>query len=139
MDQSIGHNIKFVLKRLELLYEDPVGLNRPLDIDQFLTDFCRWQRDHNPPRDDDPLHWDHALILTGLDLYTKTNEGRINSQVVGKNLICEFWLSNLVTTKLVVITFECLINSYNQSNDRNINSVVDWLLNQNASIVEKWA
>ncbi|XP_071514817.1 A disintegrin and metalloproteinase with thrombospondin motifs adt-1-like isoform X2 [Panulirus ornatus] len=82
-DESLGHRVKFVLKRLEILYSDPRGLHRPYDIDDFLTNFCTWQRQENPQEDTDPLHWDHALILTGLDVYTITTSGRVNSQVVG--------------------------------------------------------
>ncbi|KAF2369048.1 Peptidase M12B ADAM/reprolysin [Trinorchestia longiramus] len=80
---SLGVEVHFIIKRLEILHEDPAGLHRPHDIDIYLTNFCRWQRDENPPGDDHPLHWDHALVLTGLDLYTVTSRGRLNSQVVG--------------------------------------------------------
>ncbi|KAK3854247.1 hypothetical protein Pcinc_039261, partial [Petrolisthes cinctipes] len=82
-DASLGHQVKFVLKRLEILYQDPSGLQRSHDIDHFLTNFCTWQREQNPAQDTDPLHWDHALILTGLDVFTITDKGRVNSQVVG--------------------------------------------------------
>ncbi|KAB7497763.1 A disintegrin and metalloproteinase with thrombospondin motifs 16 [Armadillidium nasatum] len=82
-DLSLGHKIKYVLKRLELLYQDPPGLSRPADIDLFLTKFCMWQNTENPPSDDENLHWDHALILTGLDLYTIMDDRKLNSQVVG--------------------------------------------------------
>ncbi|CAL4061236.1 unnamed protein product, partial [Meganyctiphanes norvegica] len=81
-DESLGHRVKFVLKRLEILYDDPYNLRRTENIDQFLTNFCKWQKEENPPHDRDPLHWDHSLILTGLDLYTNS-EGRLNSKVVG--------------------------------------------------------
>lgn len=82
-DDSLGHKVKFVLKRLEILYQDPAELQRSHDIDHFLTNFCTWQREQNPAQDTDPLHWDHALILTGLDVFTITDKGRVNSQVVG--------------------------------------------------------
>lgn len=84
-DSSLGLDVHFVLKRLEILDEDPDGLHRPQDIDMFLTNFCRWQNDQNPVGDDHPQHWDHALVLTGLDLYTVTSRGRLNSQVVGED------------------------------------------------------
>jgi thrombospondin motif-containing protein 18 len=75
--------VDFVLKRLEVLESDPPGLLRPYDIDRFLTNFCKWQKTENPPSDSDPLHWDHALILTGLDLYVVHQSGKISNQVVG--------------------------------------------------------
>ncbi|XP_076052943.1 uncharacterized protein LOC143032309 [Oratosquilla oratoria] len=82
-DPSLGHNVKFVLKRLEILHKDPEDLQRPYDIDLYLTNFCEWQRKVNPSSDLDPIHWDHALMLTGLDLYTDLELGEVNSQVVG--------------------------------------------------------
>ncbi|KAJ9585414.1 hypothetical protein L9F63_002797, partial [Diploptera punctata] len=82
-DPSLGRQVNFVLKRLEILHVDPANLQRPHDIDRFLSSFCTWQRGENPPGDADPLHWDHALILTGLDLYVVSKNGKISSQVVG--------------------------------------------------------
>lgn len=82
-DPSLGHQVDFVLKRLEVLEDDPPGLLRPYDIDRFLTNFCKWQKTENPAADTDPLHWDHALILTGLDLYVIHESGKISNQVVG--------------------------------------------------------
>ncbi|PNF35840.1 hypothetical protein B7P43_G09399 [Cryptotermes secundus] len=82
-DPSLGRQVNFVLKRLEILHVDPVSLQRPHDIDRFLSSFCTWQRGENPPADSDPLHWDHALILTGLDLYVVSKNGKVSSQVVG--------------------------------------------------------
>ncbi|KAG6454328.1 A disintegrin and metalloproteinase with thrombospondin motifs adt-1 [Manduca sexta] len=82
-DPSLGRPVNFILKRLEILHEDPVNLKRPHDIDRFLSNFCTWQRLENPPGDNDPLHWDHALILTGLDLYVVSKNGKVSSQVVG--------------------------------------------------------
>lgn len=82
-DPSLGHRVDFVLKRLEVLESDPPALVRPYDIDRFLTNFCKWQKTENPASDADPLHWDHALILTGLDLYVVHQSGKISNQVVG--------------------------------------------------------
>lgn len=83
-DPSLGRPVNFILKRLEILHEDPPNLKRPHDIDRFLSNFCTWQRLENPPGDNDPMHWDHALILTGLDLYVVNKNGKVSSQVVGK-------------------------------------------------------
>ncbi|KAJ8924447.1 hypothetical protein NQ315_007244 [Exocentrus adspersus] len=82
-DPSLGRPVNFVLKRLEILKEEAAGLLRPPDIDRFLSNFCNWQRTKNPVGDREPLHWDHALILTGLDLYVRGKHGKISSQVVG--------------------------------------------------------
>ncbi|XP_065207544.1 A disintegrin and metalloproteinase with thrombospondin motifs adt-1-like [Planococcus citri] len=82
-DPSLGWVINFVLKRLEILHTDPSGLVRVHDVDKFLSSFCNWQHLENPYSDDDPLHWDHAVILTGLDLYVLSKNGKISNQVVG--------------------------------------------------------
>ncbi|CAH1169956.1 unnamed protein product, partial [Phaedon cochleariae] len=82
-DPSLGRPVNFVLKRLEILKEEVSGLVRPPDIDRFLSNFCNWQKTKNPMGDSQPLHWDHALILTGLDLYVRGKHGKISNQVVG--------------------------------------------------------
>ncbi|VEN43849.1 unnamed protein product [Callosobruchus maculatus] len=82
-DPSLGRPVNFVLKRLEIMKEEAPGLLRPPDIDRFLSNFCNWQRTKNPAGDREPLHWDHALILTGLDLYVRGKHGKISNQVVG--------------------------------------------------------
>ncbi|KAK9696181.1 Reprolysin family propeptide [Popillia japonica] len=82
-DPSLGRPVNFLLKRLEILKEEAAGLSRPPDIDRYLSNFCSWQRTKNPVGDREPQHWDHALILTGLDLYVRGKHGKISSQVVG--------------------------------------------------------
>lgn len=62
---SLGRKVSFVLKRLEILEKDPSDLRRSSDIDKYLSDFCKWQTKWNPPDDSDPMHYDHAVILTG--------------------------------------------------------------------------
>lgn len=62
---SLGHQINFILKRLEILHNDPKELRRSSDIDIFLNSFCMWQRKFNPIADDNKFHFDHAVILTG--------------------------------------------------------------------------
>ncbi|XP_068083520.1 A disintegrin and metalloproteinase with thrombospondin motifs adt-1 [Anabrus simplex] len=82
-DPSLGRKVNFVLKRLEILHSDPSTLQRHHNIDSYLSSFCNWQRGENPGSDSDPLHWDHALILTGLDLYVVSKNGKVSNQVVG--------------------------------------------------------
>lgn len=80
---SLGHPINFILKRLEILHNDPKDLRRSSDIDVYLNSFCGWQRKLNPISDADPVHFDHAVILTGLDLYVVSKTGKVSNQVVG--------------------------------------------------------
>ncbi|XP_049307736.1 uncharacterized protein LOC105226273 [Bactrocera dorsalis] len=82
-DRSLGRRINFVLKRLEILYNDPASLRRSDDIDTYLSNFCEWQQRLNPPQDSDTMHYDHAVILTGLDLYVVDKGGKKINQVVG--------------------------------------------------------
>ncbi|XP_055536789.1 A disintegrin and metalloproteinase with thrombospondin motifs adt-1 [Wyeomyia smithii] len=80
---SLGHPINFILKRLEVLHNEPKDLQRSSDIDIYLNSFCGWQQKLNPVSDDDPVHFDHAVILTGLDLYVLSKTGKASNQVVG--------------------------------------------------------
>ncbi|XP_052873541.1 A disintegrin and metalloproteinase with thrombospondin motifs adt-1 [Anopheles cruzii] len=80
---SLGHTINFILKRLEILHNDPTDLRRSIDIDIYLNSFCGWQRKLNPVSDADPVHFDHAIILTGLDLFVVNKNGKSSNQVVG--------------------------------------------------------
>lgn len=95
-DPSLGRPVNFVLKRLEILKDESPGLARPPDIDRFLSSFCNWQRTKNPVGDREPQHWDHALILTGLDLYVRSKHGKISSQVVGMYMYITHHFSNIV-------------------------------------------
>ncbi|KAL7022303.1 hypothetical protein ACKWTF_012198 [Chironomus riparius] len=80
---SLGYKVNFVLKRIEILHNEMNDLRRSSDIDIYLNSFCLWQKKLNPVSDKDVLHFDHALILTGLDLYVVSKNGKVSSQVVG--------------------------------------------------------
>ncbi|XP_049546517.1 A disintegrin and metalloproteinase with thrombospondin motifs adt-1-like isoform X2 [Anopheles darlingi] len=80
---SLGYTINFILKRLEILHNEPKGLRRSSDIDIYLHSFCNWQKKLNPLSDADPVHFDHAVILTGLDLFVVSKNGKKSNQVVG--------------------------------------------------------
>lgn len=91
---SLGHQINFILKRLEILHTDPKELRRSSDIDIFLNSFCMWQRKFNPIADDNIFHFDHAVILTGKndrigrDLIWKCNYASMFLLFYGQGLIC---------------------------------------------------
>ncbi|EDV37612.1 uncharacterized protein Dana_GF13538 [Drosophila ananassae] len=99
---TLGRRINFVLKRLEIWKSsEPAGLSRSVDVDRYLNSFCNWQEKLNPFSDDDPLHYDHALILTGLDLVAFPKPpAKPNSQVVGLATV-----GGMCTS-----TFSCTIN-----------------------------
>ena len=55
------------------------------NIEGYLESFCKWQSKENPEYwdklSDHPDHWDHGLMLTGLDLYDGTKK---QTSVIGK-------------------------------------------------------
>ena len=82
-DPTLGAKVEFLIKRLEILQTDPRDLARSYNIDRYLASFCEWQRGENAASDTDPLHWDHAVILTGLDVHVVDRDKKISAQVVG--------------------------------------------------------
>ena len=109
-DPSLGSSVEFLIKRLEILQTDPANLSRSYNIDRYLASFCKvtgppqehvpkwrkgqnvscvsppdcgvqWQEEENSPLDSDPLHWDHAVILTGLDVHVVDRDKKISAQV----------------------------------------------------------
>lgn len=50
----------------------------------ILFYYSHWQSRENPSGDQDPDHWDHALLLTGLDLFAVGRDGITTHQIVGK-------------------------------------------------------
>ncbi|XP_066968413.1 LOW QUALITY PROTEIN: uncharacterized protein [Macrobrachium rosenbergii] len=43
------------------------------DIGAYLSSFCDWQKQRNPEGEEAPEHWDHAIMLSGLDLHSSGN------------------------------------------------------------------
>lgn len=97
---SLGHQINFILKRLEILHNDPKELRRSSDIDIFLNSFCMWQRKFNPIADDNIFHFDHAVILTG-DLHQNvifldSHCTNVNDSLA-MNYLAPVWCSSVVS------------------------------------------
>ena len=65
-----------------------LGSHHPFSIYCILIYFAtyfknfQWQSDENHLQDRS-LHWDHALLLTGLDLESKTTDGKVSNKIVG--------------------------------------------------------
>ena len=57
-----------------MLKSETKNLTLTPEIDQLLENFCAWQQNHSQVYQ----HWDHALLLTGLDLKSKKS-----SKIVG--------------------------------------------------------
>uniref|UniRef100_A0A915L3Z7 Uncharacterized protein n=1 Tax=Romanomermis culicivorax TaxID=13658 RepID=A0A915L3Z7_ROMCU len=70
---SMDPKVIFKLKRYEIMKTSPTPFKLVLqgpahdngDVDKLLTNFCEYQRGLNARSDDDPRHWDHAVLLTG--------------------------------------------------------------------------
>lgn len=82
-DDNLGHRIELVIKRLEVLNETPDSLILDQNVEIMLKNFCHWQMEQNSDQDGDQLHWDHAILLTGQDLYSVGSNDRKSSKIVG--------------------------------------------------------
>ncbi|CAK1544623.1 unnamed protein product [Leptosia nina] len=79
---SLGTRIQLSLVRLTLLRSQPQGLPPHAERGRLLDSFCAYQRSLNVEDDDDPQHWDMALLLSGLDFYSEEG-GRRNGVTMG--------------------------------------------------------
>ncbi|KAJ2947773.1 hypothetical protein O0L34_g9553 [Tuta absoluta] len=79
---SLGTRIQLSLVRLTLLRSQPPGLTQHAERGRLLDSFCAYQRSLNVEDDDDPQHWDMALLLSGLDFYSEEG-GRRNGVTMG--------------------------------------------------------
>lgn len=79
---SLGTHIQLSLVRLTLLRAQPSSLSSHAERGRLLDSFCAYQRSLNVEDDDDPQHWDMALLLSGLDFYSEEG-GRRNGVTMG--------------------------------------------------------
>ncbi|CAG9581270.1 unnamed protein product [Danaus chrysippus] len=79
---SLGTRVQLSLVRLTLLRTQPAGLSLQAERGRLLDSFCAYQRSLNVDDDDDPEHWDMALLLSGLDFYSEEG-GRRNGVTMG--------------------------------------------------------
>jgi hypothetical protein len=84
---KLDTNFQIILVRLEIFTGSMSKIDKNGgDIESYLESFCKWQSKENPEHWDKlsrhPDHWDHGLLLTGLNLY---DVERKFSSVIGKN------------------------------------------------------
>ncbi|XP_050670666.1 A disintegrin and metalloproteinase with thrombospondin motifs adt-2-like isoform X2 [Leptidea sinapis] len=79
---SLGTRIQLSLVRLTLLRTQPSSLPPHAERGRLLDSFCAYQKSLNVEDDDDPQHWDMALLLSGLDFYSEEG-GRRNGVTMG--------------------------------------------------------
>ncbi len=125
--QSERLDVKFYIELLELDI-----MTRPErsidkhggDIEEYLDSFCKWQEIQNVesdnPRSDHPDRWDHALLLTGMDLYDTSEE--YNSVIgikckqnhVANEFVYIFFVPGLAwVSGMCHPTYSCTINEGN--------------------------
>uniref|UniRef100_A0A7E4WCY2 Peptidase M12B domain-containing protein n=1 Tax=Panagrellus redivivus TaxID=6233 RepID=A0A7E4WCY2_PANRE len=74
--RSIDPKVRLQITHFEVLHTPPMELSRSIhesgEVTKLLRGFCAFQNRVNPKSDEDPKHWDHALLLSGFDLYRGT-------------------------------------------------------------------
>ncbi|CAB0032004.1 unnamed protein product [Trichogramma brassicae] len=81
---SLGREIDVALVRLELMERQPAQLaTLEGQRDLVLDYFCQFSKESNPPGDEEPLHWDVGLYITGLNLYSTEADGEKNYVTMG--------------------------------------------------------
>ena len=63
--------VLFALVRLEVFTAAQKTMDKKNgEIEGYLESFCKWQAERNDEsRDNKPDHWDHGLLLTGMNLF----------------------------------------------------------------------
>ncbi|CAH1393194.1 unnamed protein product [Nezara viridula] len=80
---SIGKNIDIMLTHLEIFRKQPQGLpDYEGERESLLTSFCNYHAAQNPSGDDNPLHWDIGLYISGLDFFA-IEKGRKSGTTMG--------------------------------------------------------
>ncbi|XP_069022464.1 LOW QUALITY PROTEIN: A disintegrin and metalloproteinase with thrombospondin motifs 1 [Embiotoca jacksoni] len=65
---SIHNSISLAVVKLLVVYEEERGPRVSSNAAVTLRNFCQWQRQHNPPSDRHPEHYDTAVLFTRTDL-----------------------------------------------------------------------
>ncbi|KAG5215662.1 hypothetical protein JEQ12_001238 [Ovis aries] len=65
---SIRNSVSLVVVKILVIYEEKKGPEVTSNAALTLRNFCRWQRQHNPPSDRDEEHYDTAILFTRQDL-----------------------------------------------------------------------
>ncbi|XP_061082791.1 A disintegrin and metalloproteinase with thrombospondin motifs 1 [Conger conger] len=65
---TIHNSISLAVVKLLVVYDEQRGPDVSSNAALTLRNFCRWQRQHNPPSDRNPEHYDTAVLFTRQDL-----------------------------------------------------------------------
>ena len=81
---SMKTKVRIVIVKYEVLSSASTSPNpADGDIDKYLDNFCAWQARRFRTQNWSHEKWDHALMLTGLDLYKDLGNGKKNKKVLG--------------------------------------------------------
>lgn len=61
---SIHNSISLAVVKLLVVYEEERGPQVSSNAAMTLRNFCQWQKQHNPPSDRHPEHYDTAVLFT---------------------------------------------------------------------------
>ncbi|KAG7467569.1 hypothetical protein MATL_G00155150 [Megalops atlanticus] len=65
---SVHNSISLAVVKLLVVYDEQHGPEVSSNAALTLRNFCKWQRQHNPPNDRNPEHYDTAVLFTRQDL-----------------------------------------------------------------------
>uniref|UniRef100_A0A4W4GT62 ADAM metallopeptidase with thrombospondin type 1 motif, 1 n=1 Tax=Electrophorus electricus TaxID=8005 RepID=A0A4W4GT62_ELEEL len=65
---TIHNSITLAVVKLLVIYDEEQGPDVSTNAALTLRNFCQWQRQHNPPSDRHPEHYDTAVLFTRQDL-----------------------------------------------------------------------
>ncbi|GFR31475.1 a disintegrin and metalloproteinase with thrombospondin motifs 16 [Trichonephila clavata] len=80
---SLGKSPEIRLVLMETLKQQPQELRPSDNIDTYLTNFCIWQHNRRHYGRGKSPRWDHALLLSGINMYVVDESGRRKRHVVG--------------------------------------------------------
>ncbi|XP_077549925.1 A disintegrin and metalloproteinase with thrombospondin motifs 18-like isoform X1 [Haemaphysalis longicornis] len=82
--ESLGRNIDVTVVELEILKLQPRDLTPSENIDTYLTNFCVWQHQRRKAASAQGTpRWDHALLLSGINMFVVDEKGLRKRHVVG--------------------------------------------------------
>ncbi|XP_028582811.2 A disintegrin and metalloproteinase with thrombospondin motifs 1 [Podarcis muralis] len=65
---SIRNSVSLVVVKIMVIYDEQKGPDVSSNAALTLKNFCNWQKQHNPPSDRHPEHYDTAILFTRQDL-----------------------------------------------------------------------
>ncbi|RWS08652.1 A disintegrin and metalloproteinase with thrombospondin motifs 16-like protein, partial [Dinothrombium tinctorium] len=80
---SLGLDVDISVILMDIFKTQPKDLTSSDNIDTYLTNFCVWQHNRKIHSRGLTPKWDHALLLSGINMYVVDGQGRKKRHVVG--------------------------------------------------------